>query len=270
VSIHIAQDLKAYYDPAADERMTSEEAIVRGLLRVQKTDSSSNKTSQKQAYDGTRVVINWHAGTVSDNNGRTIDISEALRRGVIDEATAEALLKNAVRRAAPKGSVLPSESVRMVVKITNLIDMGQQNSVMYEETPSSQSISSEQDDDFEPYEGRLSFSAAVRLGLYDIHAGRFRDPHTGKRLTLVEAIDNGIINISLAAFVSVNTGQTITLREAMERNLVVRDTGKINEQKITEEQIMVFPEFTVAGGITLPSINLEVLYIYYICLFESF
>lgn len=258
----ISQDLSSYYNPATDETLGIEAAIREGLVDVvEKDTSSAARHEAEKPKEIAKAIISWSNAAITDSStGKRISIKEALKRGMIDYAVASVLNR---KTAYPEDLdevvdkvQAPAESIRMTIRTTQLVD--QTGNVVYvEDTASTMSSESTEDEEtIEPLEGKLSFNAAVRLGLFDIKTGTFRNPQTGIAMSLREAVETGIISFSLAAIMDFSTGKTMTLEEALKSNLIVRDTGKINETKAASLKMVLDPQFTIGQNRVLP-LNLE-------------
>lgn len=104
--------------------------------------------------------------------------------------------------------------------------------------------------------GLFSLDTAVKLGLYNIRSGEFRDPLSGDTMPLSEATERGFIDEKAAAIVDLRTGYSYNLSEALQVGLIDSRSGKLNLRKVQELGLNIDPLFTSRGDKHSP-INFE-------------
>ena len=224
----IGRDLMSYYNPETDETMSIDEAVRRGLA-VTKSASSARKT----ATDGVMAVVDWDTGMIVERNtGRQLTPTEALRKGLIDEATAR-MIDN--KHAAGSTSA-PDEDVQMTIRTTEVIEQPPSAITIEETITSSTGRLSEKE-----FEGQLSFDAAVKLGLFSVKTGKFLNPLSGDIMSLSDAMNSRLINSKLPALVDLRTGRVCSLDEAVDRQLINVYTGRLDMSRISAANITLDP-----------------------------
>jgi enoyl-CoA hydratase/carnithine racemase len=234
----IGRDKDTYYNPATNETMSIDEAIKRGLVTVSSAaDRAKNRLS---ASDVVTATIDWQTGTIVERGtGRTVSVEEALRRGLIDETMARHL-QDRTDENVPSKESSPAESVQITIRTTEVVEQPPR-SITIEETVSGSSALESQSAG--PVDGKLSFDAAVKLGLYNIRTGKFFNPATGQMMSLQEAVDAGLIGSKLPALVDLRTGQICSLLEAFDRQLINRTTGLLDKRKVAAARMTLDPRF---------------------------
>ncbi len=99
----------------------------------------------------------------------------------------------------------------------------------------------------------LTLPQAIQAGLLDIYSGQFRDPKSGRTISLSEAVRLGYISKDFVKDLNQKcglrdptTGHELSLLEAMQKGLINPVTGKIKDPK-TGEQLT--PEQACARGL---------------------
>jgi len=232
----IGRDLVSYYNPATDETMSIDEAVRRGLAATR-----SPSAAKKMATDGVMAVVNWDTGMIVERStGEHLTSTEALRRRLIDEATARMIDK---QRAAKKktetvADKTPVEDVHMIIRTTEVVEKPP-SAITIEETISSPGKHPAE----EEFEGLLSFDAAVKLGLFNVKTGKFFNRITGDDISLSDAVNSCLINSTLRALVDLRTGKECTLDQALDRQLISLYTGRLNMSQISATNMLLDPRF---------------------------
>jgi len=227
----IGRDLVSYYNPATDETMSIDEAVRRGLAITR-----SASAGKKSATDGVMAVVDWDSGMiVEQNTGRQLTPTEALHKGLIDEATASMIVsKQAAKSTAePMADQIPDEDVQIIIRTTEVVEKPV-SAITIEETKSSAE---------EEFEGRLSFDAAVKLGLFSVKTGKFFNPLSDYVMSLSDAVNLRLINSRLPALVDLRTGRVYTLDQAFEMQLMNMYTGRLDMSRISAAKITLDPRF---------------------------
>ncbi|XP_067941004.1 uncharacterized protein [Watersipora subatra] len=105
--------------------------------------------------------------------------------------------------------------------------------------------------------GPLSYNAAVRLGLFNIKTGKYRDPISGLVLGIQDAVSKGFIQANSDAITNLNTGTPVSLADCIQRNLIDSETGKIFESKLKQLNIAVANHFLSSRSARNAPINFE-------------
>ncbi|KAK2164152.1 hypothetical protein LSH36_68g10066 [Paralvinella palmiformis] len=224
-----------------------------------------------------KAVIDWESCSVRDSNtGQRISHEQAVSSGLIDQTTADLLSLKAetmpfrgltkshetteVKTTTEKEGVIQisrtgerrqvaldaeeSDKVILTLTTTDFVNKPKK-SIVVEESIDTSSVITESSATVEeiPVRGMLSFQAAVKLGLYDVKSGQFRDPTTGQIMSLCEATEQGLLDMREPAIIDLKSGRYFSLEESLSSGLI-NDQGKINERKAYSLHITLDPQFT--------------------------
>ena len=276
----LSRDMQTYYNPETDERIDLEEAIQRGWVTIKEDPNAKKRAPPLE--DGEqppefykrkgkrRAIIDWGKGVVRDSTtGMKMKIADALKDGLIDKTTAELLTRKAEagllaktkskadsskdkdKVSVPGAPEEDPEKVSLTIQTTDLVGF-QAKSITVTEQPHDTSA----DEPSLVQSGILSFENAVKLGLYNVKTGVFRDPVTGHTMSLQEAISQGLLDGKSPAIVDIKSGKSYSLIESLEENIINQNTGIINETKIRSLRITLDPLFSGGNVQRLPG-NLE-------------
>ena len=241
----IGRDLLSYYNPATEETMSIDEAVRRGIAVVRSTSAT-----KKTITDGVMAVVDWDTGMIVERDtGRQLTPSEAVHKGLIDEATARMIDTKQAGKSptAAETDELPDEDVRLTIRTTEVVEQ-RPSAITVEETTSTSSTAEYPTG--EEFEGLLSFDAAVKLGLFNVKTGKFFNPLGRYMMSLSDAVNSRLINSRLPALVDLRTGRVCTLDEALDRQLISVYTGKLDMSRISAANILLDPRF-------LPDVDLQ-------------
>ncbi len=184
----ISQTRGLYINPEDGTNMPIPEAMNRGLILVEYTNSSVEKEAIQRGIITTTTTmetVSYSVKSVIDPiTGLKISVGEAIDRGIIDQRTG--------RYINPKtGKSIP---------ITEAIDQGFLNVVVMEKKPTH---TLEHDyvvnTVFDPRAHRMiSLEEAIRRGLIDPDKACYVDPKTGHEIPLAEAVKMGMVRARIA------------------------------------------------------------------------
>lgn len=269
IQIGLVNDEKTlYYNPALDRRFSIDVAKKRGWINPTPEQLKSPETlatapgEDEPTTDVTsssgksRAKINWTTGVIQDSRtGKAISTTEALHRGLIDETTAE-LVSRLIDTHSQGGRQRESRVLgREMSQMETVDDNSGSDTVTFTiqtthvVNPPVKSITVEEQvtthtDDVDGEAGIFSFDSAVKLGLYDVRSGQFRDPLTGDVIGLSEAVERGFIDENAAAIMDLRTGYTQSLKQSIEIGLIDARSGKLNANKVKEVGLHLDPLFT--------------------------
>ncbi|CAG5131558.1 unnamed protein product, partial [Candidula unifasciata] len=180
-------------DKLSGKKLTVKEAVEKGVIDSDLIKSIAQGSSQK-SYVRPGVNIDWVRGTVTDQStNETLNVEEALKKGLINMPTASALATMYERIA--------------------------------EFTEAEKHVASHST---EPYtsrdQGQLSVSQTIDPDLFDDQRGVFHDQATNKDISFQEAVDRGHIDGNLTV-VDVKTGEVYSLKEGIKDGRIDAVTG---------------------------------------------
>lgn len=196
-----------YSNPDTLENIPIGEAIERGYIEVSLQEETSKEEFDAEVVTDTlmdRTITNYRiTGVIDPFTNEMISASEAVHRQIIDTET------NAyVDSTSHSDEPIPiKEAVRR-----NLIKA--QVTERHERKPLG-----------------LSLQNAIRLGLFNIENGKFKDPYSNNYTDLNYAIEKGHINPNGSAVAESSSG-SMTLNEAFTYGIVNKRTGIIDRHRL--------------------------------------
>jgi hypothetical protein len=204
----VSKDLKTYYNPQTDERMPIEEAIERGFVIPRDASQTEESVEGYPKPGKPRAIIDWENGVIRHSiTGEKMSIDAARSDGLIDKTTADLLKKKMKDTSASNEE---ADTVSITIQMTTNVSSSIDAITITED----QSMEAEDEGSREVKEGIFSLEAAVKLGIYDVRTGQFRDPLNGETMSLQEAVDRGLIDLQAPAIVDIKTGRTLSLEVA--------------------------------------------------------
>ena len=282
----VNKERDAYYNPAINKRVSIREAMEKGWINPTPEDLENlpafavegRKPLQEDISGRSfRARIDWTKGTVRDSlTGKEISIQEALERGLIDDQTAEILSQCSEsrpfrglddgqsmldmdeilgRRRVSKverteGKDDENDTVTFTIQTTQLIGPDLKAITVEEEIMDTTLTLAEEST------GIFSLSSAVKLGLYNVHSGHFRDPLTGETMPMYQAIERGFLDENAVAVCDIRTGKVFNIREAQELGLISPHSGRIDLQRVKDMALTLDPLFVSRSGKPSP-VNFE-------------
>ena len=269
----ISKDRDMYYNPAINRTVPIKEALEKGWVNPTQEDldnlpafaTEGRKTEAGDSFDGKfRARIDWTKGIVRDSvTGKQISAQEALERGLIDPLTAEVLERfsesSQFAGLADGEKLLDMDDIlgrRRVSKVERNEGDSQENDTVtftiqttQQIGPDIKAITVEEEImdtglSAEESTGVFSLHSAVKLGLYSIQSGQFRDPLTGETMPMYEAVDRGFLDLNGAAVCDIKTGKVFSLRDAQDADLISPHSGRLSLQKVRDLGLTLDPLFT--------------------------
>ena len=245
----INEEKKEYYNPATDEVIPIEDALKEGYLNP----SAGHLEKAKPFLPGLhadlatmseepRGIVDWHTCSVSvSTTGERITPYAALKQGFIDQATAELLSKKAETlpfhgMSGSQGSLpdfLDEDTLNITVKTMELVSAPEETTEDMDLVETSRATTKPP---------LVNYSAAVRMGLFDLHNREYYNCKEDTTVTLEQAINAGLLDADDTAFTDLMTGKNFTLREAMASDLI-SPQGSLNEIEARRSQITLDSTF---------------------------
>lgn len=245
------------------EKLSTDRAIKRGIIDPQSTIVNVNGKVLPFELAVENGLVNARRGTVVDDQGNKIDYREAFDRGILLEvknpiSLSEALLKGLYDETS--GLLMDPQTGKQLTLsqslVKNLIDpnsvqMKDQATGLYkpislfEATESG--IINGQNSQVLFNDGRISLKEAfatgllcdtkapisvqraIHQGLYDEKTGKIHDPHSGRKITLLEATRKFVINPQLPCYFNEKDERLLSLSDACRTQLIDRREGVFKE-----------------------------------------
>lgn len=245
------------------EKLSTDRAIKRGIIDPQSTIVHVNGKVLPFELAVESGIVNARRGTVLDDYGNKIDFREAFDRGILIEvkkpiSLAEALLKglydettglfmdpktgqqltiaqSLARKLIDPNSVQMKDPITGIYRDISLFEAtesglinGQNAQVLF----GNDRISLQAAFDtglLSDSKAPISIQRAIHQGLYDEKTGKLNDPHTGRKITLLEATRKFIVNPQLPCYFNERDEQLLSLAETCRSHLIDRREGVFKE-----------------------------------------
>ena len=202
-------------------------------------------TRHEKQPDVDRIM--WETGQVIDpNTGEKVSVNEALHRKLIDEDTAEMVMRVSEADVDWDTGVITDSVTGETLSIEQALEKGliDHHIAHLIRTRMHQSGS---------VQGQITLNDAVTQGLLIVPLGRIKHPVTGVRMTIEEAIDKGFLNPDQSVIVNPANGEMLTLTEAIRNGIFDPHSGDM--KNTSTGKTMTLTEVSLEG--LIPECNIQ-------------